>query len=75
MSAFSALAGRDESGNVINHDKITDMARKTKRHDDNPERAVLDHGKKRAPLSNLDAPLNHVCYMSRYSQESEKLQG
>ena len=43
----------DDAGQA-GSEKLTDMVRKTKRHDDNPERVVLEAGKKRAPLATID---------------------
>jgi hypothetical protein len=45
-------------------DKIADRIRKTKRHDDNPERVVLEAGKKRAPLAPIDNRASQVLEMS-----------
>ena len=53
------------AGGDSNGERMMDQMRKTKRHDDNPERAVLDAGKKRPPLVKVENEASRapVCWL------------
>ena len=60
LNACSIMASLHHTTAHVDHDKAADHVRKTKRFEEHPERAVLDAGKKRAPLAKVDTGAQQV---------------